>query len=58
MGADRSGMKLPRTHFADRTGVAAVQSAVAEVDWLFREQVISDFGIDAEIEIVDGGRSR
>lgn len=36
-------------------GVAQVQSAVTtDLDWIFREQPIADYGIDAHIEIVDG----
>lgn len=38
----------PRT---DRLGVSALDHFISEHGWLFREQTIHDFGIDAHIEI-------
>jgi hypothetical protein len=39
----------------DRVGVLAVGQIVQrELDWIFREQVTDDYGIDAQIEVVDG----
>lgn len=39
----------------DRVGVNAVESIILrELKWIFREQPISDWGIDAQIEITDG----
>jgi len=41
---------------AERIGVAAVQTVVEKgLGWLFREQPISDFGIDAHVETVFNG---
>ncbi|MES9995937.1 DUF4365 domain-containing protein [Desulfovibrio aminophilus] len=37
----------------ERLGVAAAQTYFAQHGWLFREQPIHDFGIDAQVEIVD-----
>lgn len=38
----------------EREGVSAVQSIVyKELRWIFREQKVDDFGIDAEIEVAD-----
>ncbi len=41
----------------ERIGVNAVeQLALKELGWIFREQPISDMGIDAHLEAVDGGK--
>jgi len=46
-------MQVRQSHLTDRSGVAAVQKLVLDrLGWLFREQPISDFGIDAHIEDV------
>lgn len=38
----------------EREGVSAVQSIVyRELKWVFREQTVDDFGIDAEIEVAN-----
>jgi hypothetical protein len=37
-------------------GVAAVQGAFTKMGWFFREQTVSDFGIDAQVEIVEGDK--
>jgi hypothetical protein len=37
-------------------GVAAVQAAFTKMGWFFREQTVSDFGIDAQVEIVEGDK--
>ncbi|HJP59115.1 MAG TPA: DUF4365 domain-containing protein, partial [Gemmatimonadaceae bacterium] len=36
-----------------RAGVSAAQSAVSKIEWFFREQPISDQGVDAIVEDVD-----
>ena len=39
----------------DRVGVIAAQSIfVQEFGWIFREQFVSDFGIDAQVEVTQG----
>lgn len=38
----------------ERQGVSAIQNIVYnELGWVFREQTVNDFGIDAEIEVTD-----
>lgn len=37
----------------ERAGVTAAQDAFGKIGWLFREQPLIDFGIDAQVEIVD-----
>lgn len=44
-------MPKPQT---ERLGVSALEHFFAEQGWLFREQVISDYGVDAQVEIVEG----
>jgi hypothetical protein len=39
----------------ERQGINAVERRVLAWEWIFREQPISDFGVDAEIEICDAG---
>jgi hypothetical protein len=47
-------MKVPDSHLKDRTGVSAISKKFTEdLGWIFREQS-SDFGVDAQVEIVDG----
>jgi hypothetical protein len=42
-------------HNVERVGINAIESIVLnELKWLFREQPISDYGIDAHIEITEG----
>jgi hypothetical protein len=51
-------VKADDRHFVERQGVALVQSlAVTDLRWLFREQAVSDVGIDAHLEIVVDGRA-
>ncbi len=51
-------MRVDERHFVERSGVSEVQRRVAKhLNWLFREQATSDFGIDAEIEVVRGGQA-
>lgn len=39
----------------ERVGVLGVgQTGQGDLAWIFREQVTSDYGIDAQIEVVDG----
>ena len=44
------------TGITERKGVAAVEAFFAEIGWIFREQFVSDWGIDAHVEIVRGDR--
>lgn len=37
----------------ERLGVSRLEFYFSQNGWLFREQVILDFGIDAQVEIVD-----
>lgn len=40
----------------DRVGVNAVERiVVGDLGWIFREQPILDFGIDAQVELVEDG---
>ncbi|GAB3901209.1 DUF4365 domain-containing protein [Kibdelosporangium lantanae] len=40
-------------------GVARTRLAVeSELEWLFREQLNEDYGVDAQVEVVDGGTVR
>ena len=51
-------MKIVDRHLVERQGVALVQSlTVTDLHWLFREQPVSDFGIDAHLEIAINGRA-
>jgi hypothetical protein len=45
-----------QTSLTERAGVAAVQAAFTKMGWFFREQTVSDFGIDAQVEIVQGDK--
>lgn len=47
----------PRSHSqTERIGINAVEAIfLNEFDWIFREQPVSDFGIDAQVEIVEDG---
>jgi hypothetical protein len=48
--------KVKDTARREREGVAAVQQMVAaDLGWLFREQPTDDYGIDAQIEVVENG---
>ena len=41
----------------DRIGVNAVEAIfVKELGWIFREQTISDWGIDAHVEVAEEER--
>ncbi|MDC0683395.1 DUF4365 domain-containing protein [Sorangium atrum] len=51
-------MKVDERHLTERSGVSEVQLRVTtQLNWLFREQPISDFGIDAQIEVVREGQA-
>jgi hypothetical protein len=39
----------------ERAGVTAAQDAIGKIGWFFREQPLVDFGIDAQVEIVEHG---
>jgi len=50
-------VRRPHSDRLAAVGVAAVQSAVAnELGWVFREQTAHDFGIDAQVEVVEDGK--
>jgi hypothetical protein len=40
----------------ERLGIATVQLIFTELGWTFREQPVSDFGIDAQVEFKEGDR--
>lgn len=51
-------MKADDRHLVERQGVALVQKlAVSDLRWLFREQNVSDVGVDAHLEILVAGRA-
>jgi len=45
-----------RATLTERAGVTAAQDAFGKMGWLFREQPLLDFGIDAQVEIVEGDK--
>lgn len=46
---------MARYNKVERVGINAVEQIVAkELEWIWREQMIADMGIDAHIELVDG----
>lgn len=45
-------MKRSSTSSTERIGISSVQKLFEEIKYIFREQPISDYGIDAHIEIV------
>lgn len=47
-------MKIKHTSKIDRIGVQAVGEQFERAGYIFREQPISDYGIDAHIEVVEG----
>lgn len=47
--------KSPPSTEIERLGVNAVEKAILELHWLFREQTIADYGIDAHAEVVEPG---
>jgi hypothetical protein len=50
-------MTMESTALSERAGVHAVGHIfVTELGWFFREQSVSDFGIDAEVEIAENGK--
>ena len=50
-------MKVQRNSRIDRIGVQAVGSQFEKAGYIFREQPISDYGIDAQVEIVEAGNA-
>lgn len=40
----------------ERAGINAVERIVLRLGWIFREQPVADFGIDAHVEICDHGK--
>jgi hypothetical protein len=49
-----SNVKRPRSAKTGTSGVTLVRAAVDKLGWLFREQPGEDYGIDAQVEVVDG----
>lgn len=48
--------KVKHSAKQDRKGIAAVQQiVVSDLEWIFREQPTDDYGIDAQIEVVEDG---
>jgi hypothetical protein len=48
-------MATDRYSSTERVGINAVESIVLnQLEWIFREQLVADMGIDAQIELVDG----
>lgn len=39
-----------------RLGVNAVEAIFLRMRWIFREQLVSDYGIDAQVEVTEDGR--
>lgn len=50
-GSDKEMAQLPNT---ERLGVHKTGQFFAQAGWLFREQTVSDYGIDAQVEIANG----
>ena len=48
---DKRHNRSAQTALTERAGVAAAQVAFTKMGWFFREQTVSDFGIDAQVEI-------
>jgi Domain of unknown function (DUF4365) len=46
-------MKADLTSRTERIGVAATQLIFEKLGWIFREQPIEDYGIDAHVEVVE-----
>ena len=40
----------------ERAGINAVERIVVRLGWIFREQPVEDFGVDAHVEICDHGK--
>jgi len=53
---DKPHSRSVQTALTERAGVAAVQAAFTKMGWFFREQTVTDFGIDAQVEIVEGDK--
>src|SRR4051812_1881844 len=49
-------MSAAITALTDRAGVNAVEKFFIGLGWYFREQTVSDFGIDAQVEVADEGK--
>ncbi|MEV8388690.1 MULTISPECIES: DUF4365 domain-containing protein [unclassified Streptomyces] len=48
-------MRVRQTHGIERAGVSWIEHLVTtKLGWLFRSQDIADFGIDVQLEVVDG----
>ena len=40
----------------DRIGVSKLETLFAQSGWFFREQFVKDYGIDAQVEVVENGK--
>jgi hypothetical protein len=47
-------MRRPPSAKIASLGVTQTKLAIEKLDWLFREQPTEDYGIDAQVEVVDG----
>lgn len=47
-------MKIHHNSKTDRIGIQAIGEQFERVGYIFREQPVSDYGIDAQIEVVEG----
>ena len=47
---EETQMNNPTT---DRIGVSKLETLFAESGWFFREQFVKDYGIDAQVEVVE-----
>ena len=41
----------------DRAGIGALTLLFSNTEWAFREEPITDIGIDAQLEIIENGES-
>ena len=51
-----SSLVKPQYTPAERVGINAVERTILRFGWIFREQSIADFGIDAHAEVCEGGK--
>ena len=50
-------MNVDQKSQTDRIGVSVVQLQISKLGWTFREQPVSDYGIDAHIELVKDNKA-
>ncbi|PYD48626.1 DUF4365 domain-containing protein [Novacetimonas pomaceti] len=50
-------MTRTQSHITERIGVSTVDNIFSkDLKWFFREQRVADFGVDAEVEVVEDGK--